>query len=113
MEITDEMIACYVEGSATVEEQKKVREYLSQHPEEQERVIYLMDLDRDDYLNEEECDYIDKMTSDEHSLCDIALSAAAFAPTMQLHSHSDKNALINKTDKTIERLNSLWKELDI
>ena len=51
--INDELLACYVEGIATPEEQTLVRDYLAQNPEEYERVLYMMDLDREDYINEQ------------------------------------------------------------
>ena len=43
--INDELLACYVDGIATPEEQILVRNYLAQNPEEYERVLYMMDLD--------------------------------------------------------------------
>lgn len=51
--INDELLACYVEGIATPEEQILVRDYLTKNPEEYERVLYMMDLDREDYINEQ------------------------------------------------------------
>ena len=51
--INDELLACYVEGIATPEEQTLVRDYLTKNPEEYERVLYMMDLDREDYINEQ------------------------------------------------------------
>lgn len=51
--INDELLACYVEGIATPEEQTLVRDYLAKNPEEYERVLYMMDLDREDYINEQ------------------------------------------------------------
>lgn len=51
--INDELLACYVEGTATPEEQILVRDYLTRNPEEYERVLYMMDLDREDYIKEQ------------------------------------------------------------
>jgi exopolysaccharide biosynthesis predicted pyruvyltransferase EpsI len=51
--INDELLACYVEGTATPEEQILVRDYLTKNPEEYERVLYMMDLDREDYIKEQ------------------------------------------------------------
>ena len=51
--INDELLACYVEGIATPEEQILVRDYLAHNPEEYERVLYMMDLDREDYIKEQ------------------------------------------------------------
>ena len=53
MKISDELIACYVEGTVTAEERNFVRKYLCEHPEEYERVLCLMDNDTVDYLGEQ------------------------------------------------------------
>ncbi len=80
MEINDELIACYVEGTATLEEQNLVRKYLIAHPNECERILCLMDRDVEDYL-EERVEVVDKyLPMNETSFADIALSTAAFAP---------------------------------
>lgn len=50
MKISDELIACYVEGTVTAEERNFIRKYLCEHPEEYERVLCLMDNDTIDYL---------------------------------------------------------------
>lgn len=34
MEITDELIAAYIDGNVTVKERQEVRRYLAVHPEE-------------------------------------------------------------------------------
>ena len=43
MLINDEMVACYIEGSLNVEERNAVRQYLSEHPEKLESLLYMMD----------------------------------------------------------------------
>ena len=43
MLINDEIIACYLEGTLNVEERNAVRQYLSEHPEKLESVLYAMD----------------------------------------------------------------------
>lgn len=52
--ISDELIACYVEGKASIDERNIVRRYLCEHPEEYERVLCLMDNDKVDYLKEQD-----------------------------------------------------------
>ena len=77
--INDELLACYVEGTATPEEQILVRDYLAKNPEEYERVLYMMDLDREDYLGEMIED--NNIVPLNDSICtNITLSAAAFVP---------------------------------
>ena len=81
--INDELLACYVEGIATPEEQTLVRDYLAKNPEEYERVLYMIDLDREDYINEFEEDIastVHNIALKESSITNIAYSAAAFAP---------------------------------
>lgn len=80
MKISDELIACYVEGTVTTEERKIVREYLCKHPEEYDRVLCLMDNDTVDYMGEQLEVYDDCIPMSEASFSDIAYSAAAFAP---------------------------------
>lgn len=79
--INDELLACYVEGTATPEEQILVRDYLTKNPEEYERVLYMMDLDREDYLGEMTEDNSNNIVSLNDSVgTNITLSAAAFVP---------------------------------
>lgn len=46
MEVNDELMASYVDGTATLEERKLVRAYLSKHPEQYEHLLALMDKDK-------------------------------------------------------------------
>ena len=79
--INDELLACYVEGIATPEEQTLVRDYLTKNPEEYERVLYMMDLDREDYFGEMIEDNSNNIVPLNDSICtNITLSAAAFVP---------------------------------
>lgn len=109
MEINDELIACYAEGTATAEEQAEVRQYLCEHPEEYTHLLYLMDADIEDCLNEypeESCDIIPF----ESSFSDIACSAAAFAPQQKKISSKNKSKLL-RTDEVYDRLVILSEEL--
>lgn len=109
MEINDELIACYVEGTATAEEQAEVRQYLCEHPEEYMHILSLMDEDTEDYLNkysEDSCDIIPF----ESSFSDIACSAAAFAPQQKKISSKNKSKL-SWMDGLCDRLDKLSDEL--
>lgn len=91
MEINEELLACYIEGTATAEERAQVRQYLCKHPEECMHILCVMDTDIEDYMNEyaeDTCDVIPL----ESSFSDIACSAAAFAP-QQNTSHKSKGLL--------------------
>ena len=50
MEVNEELLACYIEGTATAEEQEQVRQYLCKHPEENMHILCLMDEDTEDYF---------------------------------------------------------------
>lgn len=109
MEINDELLACYVEGTATAEEQVQVRRYLCKHPEEYMHILSLMDEDTEDYLNEyseDSCDIIPF----ESSFSDIACSAAAFAPQQRKTASKNKSKLL-RMDEFYDRLGILTEEL--
>ena len=79
--INDELLARYVDGVATPDEQILVRDYLAQNPEEYESILYMMDLDREDYLGEMIEDNSNNIVSLNDSVgTNITLSAAAFVP---------------------------------
>lgn len=110
MEINEELLACYVEGTATAEEQAEVRQYLCEHPEEYMHLLCLMDEDAEDYLNEyaeEPCEIIPF----ESSFSDIACSAAAFAPQQRKTSSKNKSKLL-RMDGLCDRLNMLNSEFN-
>ena len=112
MEISDEMIGCYVEGILTEEERTFVQEYLRMHPEEYEHVLCLMDNYKIDYLDEQ-LDIVDSCTSSEEtSFYDIAYSAAAFAPQRKklFKVKGESNSL--KVNGLYDRLTRMSNELD-
>lgn len=87
MEITNELLAAYAEGNVSKQERKAVRQYLTDHPEELESVMMMMDdfydLDLDNEYKESD-NTIE--TSTKQSNSDICYNVAAFAPraiTMQ------------------------------
>ena len=72
MKISDELIACYVEGTVTAEELDFVRRYLCEHPEEYERILCLIDNDTADYLGEQLEISNNCISMDKSSFSDIA-----------------------------------------
>ena len=116
MKISDELIACYVEGTVTAEERNFVRKYLCEHPEEYERVLCLMDNDTVDYLGEQLEISENCIPMNEASFSDIAYSAAAFAPEQNnLFIPKPKSKSKSKSSKTrglYGRLSRMGKELD-
>ena len=112
--INDELLACYVEGIATPEEQTLVRDYLTKNPEEYERVLYMMDLDREDYIGEMmEEDSSNILSLNDSINTNIALSAAAFVPqkSMCAINHLSNAEKPNLTNKNTLRINGLQERL--
>ena len=80
------------------------------HPEEYERIIYLIDDDIEDYLDEQETDgQLSERNTDNFS--DIALSAAAFAAEQQKNSINKKES-DNRYAGLMGRLDKMCIELD-
>lgn len=112
MKISDELIACYVEGTVSAEERNFIRKYLCEHSEEYERVLCLMDNDTIDYLGEQLEISDDCIPMNEASFSDIAYSAAAFASgqnNLFIPKHKSKSS---KTNGLYDRLSRMNKELD-
>ena len=112
MKISDELIACYVEGTATSEERNLVRKYLCEHPEEYERILCLMDNDTVDYLGEQLEISDNCIPMNEASLSDIAYSAAAFAPEQNLFFIPKSKSKLSRTNGLYDRLSRMSSELD-
>ena len=110
MEINEELLACYIEGTATAEEQEQVRQYLCKHSEEYMHILCLMDEDTEDYLNEFSEDSCDIIPFDS-SFSDIACSAAAFAPQQGGRFIKKNKSKLLKMDGVYDRLNMLSEEL--
>lgn len=115
--INDELLACYVEGIATPEEQTLVRDYLAKNPEEYERVLYMMDLDREDYLGEMIEDNSNNIVPLNDSVgTNITLSAAAFVPQKSMKTKGHITKRTNKSlritglqDRLLDMLNTIDK----
>lgn len=112
MKISDELIACYVEGTVTIEERTFVRKYLCEHPEEYERVLCLMDNDTLDYLGEQIEIADNCIPMNETSFFDIAYSAAAFAPEQNKLFILQKISKLSKSSGLYDRLSRMSNELD-
>ena len=113
MKLSDELIARYVEGETTLEERREVRQYLCSHPEEMENILFLMDDDVDDYLDEWSTQDSGSQNGIETSFSDISLSAAAFVPGRKIKQpiRSDLEKALHG-DRFIQcRLSQMLKEI--
>lgn len=80
MEITNQLLAAYAEGNVSNEERSAVRQYLTEHPDQLETVMMMMDEDYELEADSED-DVGDLAQSKmKDSFSDICYSAAAFAP---------------------------------
>lgn len=111
MEINEELLACYIEGTATAEERAQMRQYLCKHPEECMHILCVMDTDIEDYLNEYTDDTFDVIPL-ESSFTDIACSAAAFAPQQNRIFKPKGKPRFSKIEGLNNRLKALNGELN-
>lgn len=80
MEITNQLLAAYAEGNVSNEERNALRQYLTEHPDQLETVMMMMDEDYELEADSED-DVGDLAQSKmKDSFSDICYSAAAFAP---------------------------------
>lgn len=80
MDISDNLLAAYVEGQITDAERNAVRRYLAEHPDELKCVALMMDTNDD--LDTEEFDVDTAPLQHKASFSDICYSAAAFVPNI-------------------------------
>lgn len=108
MQITDEIIAAYVEGRVTDAERKEVRRHLAAHPEMQDLVFAMMDDSYEEDIPEPKA--VIKPLHPQQSHSDIAFAAAAFAPRMVIASQPKKvqKDLIGDRRK---HMSDFWDEL--
>ena len=112
MEITIELLAAYAAGNVSESERNAVRQYLTEHPDEMETVMMMMDEDYD--LNAaDETDIEESVLSEsEDSYSDICYSAAAFAPrVVPMKSVADSNGKADNKSFS-KRLDELLDEID-
>ena len=112
MKISDELIACYVEGSATAEERDFVRKHLCEHPEEYEHILCLMDNDTVDYLGEQLKSLDNCILLNNSSFSNISYSAAAFAPEQNMLLRTQGKPTATKTAGLYDRLSRMSEEME-
>lgn len=109
MELNDEMLVRYVEGSLNIAEKNFVRKCLSEHPEKLESVMYMMD-DFTECCPDETRETENTIPICESSFSDISYSAAAFVPQQKKKfSFSDKRP--DNTKDFLGRLGNLCDEI--
>lgn len=107
MDISDELIGCYIEGTCTSEELQAVRDYLVRNPEEYERILCLMDNYRDYHIESDSV--YDTVGSKDGDYLEYSLASAAFVP---FDSTSPTPPQKNSQKSTLRNLNKLWEEID-
>ncbi len=111
MEITDEIIGCFIEGTATPDERICVREYLYAHPEEYEHFISLLDDDTSDFIPAQGEGDDEYLFETEGAFSDMDCSEAAFQPMLCMAVQPGTRN--NQKGKISDRLRKLWDELDM
>lgn len=107
MEITDQLLAAYVEGNVSDSERDAVRHYLTDNPAELETVTMMMDEDYDLDLDDVDDDTISDSVGGESTFSDLCYSAAAFAPRiMSFKKFSNSPPKIEKSNFS-QRLDDL------
>ena len=126
MQINDELIARYLDGTATTEERNKVRKYLCAHPEEFQHLLCSMDKDKDyfpvfkdmDIEEEEATAYYDSYPTPRH--CCSMNSCLSSKPEADIFSDlsikparrdSHKDSYKEK-DSLLDRMNDMLDDLD-
>lgn len=111
MKISNELLAAYAEGNVSTEERNVVRQYLAEYPQELESVMMMMDEDYElevgDIEEYNDCYCNNKLQTSFH---DIALSAAAFAPS-NINPSFQKAAINTERGNFNQRIEALIEEL--
>ena len=90
MDITDEILAAYVDGLLSEQQNADVRNYISTHPHELELIIKLMDNETDEHLISVDNDYNCMLPKD--SVFDFMLSPSIIgASTASLFAPANNN----------------------
>lgn len=120
MKINDEMLACYVEGKVTKAERKFVRQHLTNHPEDLNHIMGLMNTEFADSIlpfdDDEEDEEVDLFPDDvlfaksSKALLDNALFSAAFAPptTKRVERHNRNFS----SEDLLTRMDAMLKEIE-
>lgn len=111
MEITNELLAAYAEGNVTPEERKQVRQYLTEHPDQLESVMLMMDSDYEVDVKPHKKDISFKGLRPP-KMRDMSYTNAAFVPSAShsLHEMKDCSELIPSMTFD-ERLDDLLDEI--
>lgn len=80
MEITNQLLAAYAEGNVSKEERSAVRQYLTEHPDQLETVMMMMDEEYELEVDDEDDVGNLAQSNTKDSFSNICYSAAAFAP---------------------------------
>lgn len=107
MDINDELIGCYIEGTCNSEELHAVREYLVEHPEEYDRILCLMDNCRNYHIAPGMSCRAE--IAEEGNYLEFSLASAAFVP---FDSSSPTPPKKDGQNAVIRNLNKLWDEID-
>lgn len=106
MDISDELIGCYIEGTCTQEELQAVREYLVNNPEEYDRIVCLMDNYREFHL---ESDVSTSRNIHNDNYLEFSLASAAFVPFDTSTPTPPKK---NSASSTLRNLDKLLGEIE-
>ena len=117
MNITDELLAAYAEGNVNEQERDVVRRYLTDHPDELETVVTMMDGDYDLNLDDSPVSEDHPSSTIEDSFSNICYSAAAFVPHVMPAIGKVAKAIFGKKDSQDgsafhQRLNDLLDEVE-
>lgn len=109
MVITEEIIAAYIEGNVSVDERNEIRRYLAKHPEMQDLIFALMDVEE---AEQEDVETKEILSHSGQSLSDIAYSAAAFAPKLSREPQVTQEEIANHIGQRRKRMSMFWDELE-
>lgn len=112
MEITNQLLAAYAEGNVSNEERNAVRQHLTEHPDQLETVMMMMDEDYELEVDDEN-DVGDLAQSNGvgNFFSNICYSAAAFAPrTMPMKKIKNSHPQTEKSNFR-KRLNDLLDDI--
>lgn len=99
MIITDEILAAYVDGNLSPDQVEEVRQYLSIHPEEMERMVRFMD--KDTII----------LRKSNHPTVEQVRIGRAFGAACMSPQHDGKNAQAKKKANILDNLDSLYNQI--
>lgn len=112
MKITDQLLAAYAEGNVTEEERRMVRRHLTNHPDQIEVVVTMMDEDFELEVDDDaDNDTIADSSNIYNSFSDLCYSAAAFVPRIMPKKSSSAKQNQRSHATFQQRLNELLDEI--